>query len=63
MKQDTSIVSILHCTELIIAVCLGFIYKQPKNMTNEQPPFRTHLAHTIMAAPLVKKIESSKDWT
>jgi len=63
MKQDTSIVSSLHCIELIIAVSLGFIYKQSKNTTNEQTPFRTLLLHTIMAAPLFKKIESFKDCT
>jgi hypothetical protein len=55
IKQNTSIVSISHCTELIAAVCLGFIYEQFNNMTNKQPPTRTLLPHTIMAAPLGKK--------
>jgi len=58
MKQDTSIGSILHFMELIAAVCLGFIYKQFKNMTNKQPPTRTPLPHMIMAAPLVKKFQT-----
>jgi len=56
MKQHTSTVSISHCTELTAAVCLGFTYKQFKNMSNKQPPSRTFLPHTIMAAPLVKKL-------
>jgi hypothetical protein len=38
-----------------MTVCLGFLYKQLKNMTNKQPPWRTLLPHTIIAAPLVKK--------
>jgi uncharacterized protein with PQ loop repeat len=53
--QDTSNISILHCIKLKIAVCLTFLYKQFKNMTNKHPPCRTLLPHTIMAAPLVKK--------
>jgi len=55
MKQDTSIVSISHCIKLVKAVCLGFLYKQFKNKTNKQPPLRTLLPHTIMAASLLKK--------
>jgi hypothetical protein len=55
IKQNKSIVSISHCIELTAAVSLGFIYKQFKNITNKQTPFRTILPHTIMAAPLVKK--------
>jgi len=45
MKQHTSTLSISHCTELTAAVCLGFIYKQFKNTTNKQPPWRTILPH------------------
>ena len=55
MKQDKSIISILHCIKLLIAVCLGFLYKQFKNMTKKQLPQRILLPHNIMAAPLVKK--------
>jgi hypothetical protein len=33
MKQDTSIISIENCIKLITDVCLGFLYKQFKNMT------------------------------
>ena len=53
MKQDTPLVNILHCIKLITAV-FGFYIKQFK-ITNKQPPWRTHLPHTIMAALLVQK--------
>jgi hypothetical protein len=56
MKQDTSIVSNLHCIEQLIALFWGFIYQQFKNMTNKQTPWRTLLPYKIMAAPLVKKL-------
>jgi len=56
MKQDTPTVSISRCIKLVMSVCLGFLYKQFKNTTNKQPPWRTLMPHTIMAAPLVKKI-------
>jgi hypothetical protein len=55
MTQHTSTVSIPHCTELIAAVSLGFIYQQFKNISNKQPPSRTLHPHTVMSAPLVKK--------
>jgi len=55
MKQDTSIISILHCTKLIMAVCLGCLYQQFENMIKKQPPWRTLLPHMMMSAPLVKK--------
>jgi len=35
--------------------CLGCLYQQFENMNKKQPPHRTLLPHTIMAAPLVKK--------
>ena len=34
LKQDTSVMSILHCIKLIKVVCLGFLYKQFENITN-----------------------------
>ena len=37
MKQGTSIISILHCIKMLTAVCLNFLYKQIKNMTNKKP--------------------------
>jgi hypothetical protein len=40
MKQDTSVISILHCIKLILAV---------KTMTKKQHPQETLLPHTIMA--------------
>jgi hypothetical protein len=55
MKQATSTVSISHCIKPVTAVCLGFLHKQFKNKTNKQPPLRTLLPHTIMAALLLKK--------
>jgi len=41
--------------EMITAVCLGFLYKQFKNMNNKQSPCRTLYPHIVMATPLVKK--------
>ena len=55
MKQDTSIISILHHIKLATAVCLGCPYQQFKNMTKNQSSHRTLLPHRFMAAPLVKK--------
>jgi hypothetical protein len=55
MKQDTSIINILHSMERIIGVSLGFLYKQFKNMNNKQPPWRAIYPHTVMATQLVKK--------
>jgi hypothetical protein len=49
MKQ---IIGISHCVK-IISVCFGFYIKRFKNMANRNPPVRTLLPHTIMAAPLV----------
>jgi hypothetical protein len=34
MKQVTSIISISHCIKQIIAVCVGFVYKEIKNINN-----------------------------
>jgi len=36
--------------EMITAVCLGFLYKQFKNMNNKQSPCRTLYPHTVTAA-------------
>jgi hypothetical protein len=55
MIQDTSVINISHYMEMITAVCLGFLYKQFKNMNNKQSPWRTLYPHIVMAAPLVKK--------
>jgi ABC-type spermidine/putrescine transport system permease subunit II len=57
MKSDTSIINIVHCKKLIIAVSLGFLYKQFKNIT-KKTPWITLLSHIIMAAPLVKKLQT-----
>jgi len=34
MKQNTSLLNILHCIKLITAVCFGFVYKNIKNKNN-----------------------------
>jgi hypothetical protein len=55
IKHDTSNNSILHCIKLLTAVSLGFLYKEFKNVTNKEPPWKTLLPHTIMAAQQFKK--------
>jgi len=52
--HDTSIIEILHCIKLTIAVSI--LYITITNTTNEQLPCRTLLSHNIMSAPLAKKV-------
>jgi hypothetical protein len=54
MKQDTAIVSISHCIKLIVAVCMGFIYKQFKKY-EKQTALSTLLHHMFMDDPQVIK--------